>query len=322
MTTSTLTWNDTADDWLTEAQQLNNAQLVAYHFKGTDWTPEAISALCGNMAHESSLNPNIYEFGYNHSLDRGYGLVQWTPASKYIDWANANGLPYDKGDSQLARIDYEVNNNIQWIPISDYNNMTFAEFRANTGGYDTNYLTAAFTWSYERPARSAGTDSLPARQDFAAKCLATLDWTGSGSGGGTVTPSKSHVQTVAAQTQYQYEKAGSLINMAYVLVKSGDSLSKIAKEHGVDINSIKKVKYEDIPNKNNIAVGDVVIIPTSKVVIAQKTAAATPVYYTVKSGDSLTALAQKYNTTLAKIQAWNNIKNPNLIKVGQKLRVK
>jgi peptidoglycan L-alanyl-D-glutamate endopeptidase CwlK len=76
------------------------------------------------------------------------------------------------------------------------------------------------------------------------------------------------------------------------------------------------------PNKNNISVGDVVIVPTSKVVIAQKTAAAAPVYYTVKSGDSLTALAQKYNTTLAKIQAWNNIKNPNLIKVGQKLRVK
>jgi LysM repeat protein len=274
------------------------------------------------MAHESSLNPNIYEFGYGHSLDRGYGLVQWTPASKYIDWANANNLPYDKGDSQLARIDYEVNNNIQWIPISDFNNMTFAEFRGNVGGYDTNYLTAAFTWSYERPARTAGEDSLPARQAFAAKCLATLDWTGTGGGGTSPTPSKSHVQTVAAPTQYQYEKAGSLINMAYVLVKSGDSLSKIAKEHGVDINSIKKVKYEDIPNKNNIAVGDVVIIPTSKVVIAQKTAAPAPVYYNVKSGDSLTKLAQKYNTTLAKIQAWNNIKNPNLIKVGQKLRVK
>jgi LysM repeat protein len=103
---------------------------------------------------------------------------------------------------------------------------------------------------------------------------------------------------VAAQTQYQYEKAGSLINMAYVLVKSGDSLSKIAKEHGVDINSIKKVKYEDIPNKNNIAVGDVVIIPTSKVVIAQKTAAAAPVYYTVKSGDSLDQVSPNWGNII------------------------
>jgi LysM repeat protein len=321
MTTSTLTWKDTADDWLSEADSLNNAQLVANHLKGT-WSKEAISALCGNMRHESSINPNIWEFGYGHSLDRGYGLVQWTPASKYIDWANANGLTYTSGDSQLARIDYEVDNNIQWIAIADYNNMTFAQFRANSGNWTVDYLTEAFTWSYERPARSAGTDSLPDRKAFAEQCLSTLDWTGSGTGGGTVTPTNSHVQTVAAPTQYQYEKAGSLINMAYVLIKSGDSLSKIAKEHGVDINSIKKVKYEEIPNKNNIAVGDVVIIPTSKVVIAQKTAAPAPVYYTIKSGDSLTKLAQKYNTTLAKIQAWNNIKNPNFIKVGQKLRVK
>jgi LysM repeat protein len=56
------------------------------------------------------------------------------------------------------------------------------------------------------------------------------------------------------------------------------------------------------------------------VVIQQKTNA--PVYYTVAKGDSLTKLAQKYNTTLAKLQAWNNIKNTNLIRVGQKLRVK
>jgi LysM repeat protein len=333
MTTSTLTWKGTYQEYLTEAEQLNNAQLIAYHFANTDWTKESIAALCGNCHHESILNPQMSEFGYTWEDNRGYGLVQWTPRSKYWDWATANGLDPYSGDSQLARIDYEVNNNIQWI-ADGYNrrystgvdkyDITFAEFRANTQGYTVEQLTEAFMWNYEGPSFSAGSDSLSDRQAFAAKCLSTLDWTGTG---GTVTPSKGHVQTVAAQTQYQYEKAGSLINMAYVLVKSGDSLSKIAKEHGVDINSIKKVKYEEIPNKNNIAVGDVVIVPTSKVVIAQKTAAAKPaapqpVYYTIKSGDSLSKVAMLYVTSVAKLQALNNIKNPNLIKVGQKLRVK
>jgi LysM repeat protein len=329
MTTTTKTWYDTADDWLTQDQQLNNAQLVADHFKGTDWKKESIAALCGNMAHESSLNPNIYEFGYNHSLDRGYGLVQWTPASKYIDWANANGLPYDKGDSQLARMDYEVNQNIQWIADGlqrrygqgDKYDFSFADFRANTGAYTVEELTEAFMWNYEGPAYSAGTDSLSSRQSFARLCFDTLDWTGTGTGtGGGTLPRQSHVQGVALPSN-QYEKEGTLINMAYVLVKTGDSLSKIAKDHGVDINTIKKVRYEEIPNKNNISIGDVVIVPTSKIVIAQKTAAA-PVYYTVKPGDSLTKIAQKYNTALAKIQDWNKIPNANLIKVGQKLRVK
>ena len=45
-------------------------------------------------------------------------------------------------------------------------------------------------------------------------------------------------------------------------------------------------------------------------------------YYTVKSGDNLTKIASKYGTTVNQLVAWNNIKNPNLIYAGQKLRVK
>lgn len=45
-------------------------------------------------------------------------------------------------------------------------------------------------------------------------------------------------------------------------------------------------------------------------------------YYTVKSGDNLIVIAKKYKTSVNKLQSLNNIKNPNLIKVGQKLRVK
>jgi hypothetical protein len=181
-----MTWYDTADQWLTEDQSLSNAQLVVNHFKGTDWTKESISALCGNMRHESSLNPNIWEFGYGHSLDRGYGLVQWTPASKYIDWANAQGLTYTDGDSQLARIDYEVTNNIQWIPRTDYNNTTFVEFRQNQGNWSVDYLTEMFTWSYERPATTPGQESMAGRKAFALRCFNELDWTGTG--GGTTNP--------------------------------------------------------------------------------------------------------------------------------------
>lgn len=46
------------------------------------------------------------------------------------------------------------------------------------------------------------------------------------------------------------------------------------------------------------------------------------VYYTVKKGDTLTKIAKKYKTTVKQLCAWNNIKNPNVIRVGQKLRVK
>ena len=46
------------------------------------------------------------------------------------------------------------------------------------------------------------------------------------------------------------------------------------------------------------------------------------VYYTVKSGDTLSYIAYKYNTTVDKLVSLNNIKNRDLIYVGQKIRVK
>lgn len=45
-------------------------------------------------------------------------------------------------------------------------------------------------------------------------------------------------------------------------------------------------------------------------------------YYTVKSGDTLSAIAKKYGTTYQQLAKLNGIANPNLIYVGQKIRVK
>ena len=46
------------------------------------------------------------------------------------------------------------------------------------------------------------------------------------------------------------------------------------------------------------------------------------VYYTVRSGDTLSDIAAKYGTTYQKIAQMNGIANPNKIYAGQKLRVK
>lgn len=46
------------------------------------------------------------------------------------------------------------------------------------------------------------------------------------------------------------------------------------------------------------------------------------IIYIVKSGDTLSTIAQKYNTTYQKIAKDNNISNPNLIYPGQKLVIK
>lgn len=50
----------------------------------------------------------------------------------------------------------------------------------------------------------------------------------------------------------------------------------------------------------------------------------TPVYYTVKSGDTLSGIANKYGTSVSAIQNLNPtiIKNVNLILTGWKIRVR
>lgn len=57
-------------------------------------------------------------------------------------------------------------------------------------------------------------------------------------------------------------------------------------------------------------------------IINSQAAESSKVYYTVKSGDTLSGIAKKYGTTYQKIAQLNGISNPNRIYPGQKIRVK
>jgi hypothetical protein len=102
--------------------------------------------MLGNMQTESTINPGIWQSLDEGNTSGGYGLVQWTPATKYFDWADSNSLEYGQMDSNLQRILFEVENDLQWIHPS----MTFQEYTQST---DTAYnLGMLFLEHYERPA--------------------------------------------------------------------------------------------------------------------------------------------------------------------------
>ena len=44
--------------------------------------------------------------------------------------------------------------------------------------------------------------------------------------------------------------------------------------------------------------------------------------YVVQAGDTLSAIAKKYNVTMEQLIKWNDIKNPDMITVGQQLKIK
>ena len=99
-------------------------------------------------------------------------------------------------------------------------------------------------------------------------------------------------------------------NNVYI-VKSGDSLWSIAQKYNTTINALMQANNL---TSSVLQVGERLIIPTSP-----NTGEGTNTY-TVKSGDSLYTIANKYNTTVSALMNYNNLTS-NLLQIGQVLRI-
>lgn len=105
-------------------------------------------------------------------------------------------------------------------------------------------------------------------------------------------------------------------------VKKGDTLTKIAKLHGVRIVDLKT--WNNIENANLIQIGQV--LKTSAPIQApQQPTQPTPNVprgtYTVKSGDTLSKIAERVGLSVYEIQQINAIPDINRIQVGQVLQL-
>lgn len=168
----------TGNNYLTHSEMTVNAQFILDYLLLEGWTKNAVCGMLGNMQTESTINPGIWQSLDEGNMSGGFGLVQWTPASKYTDWADDNSLTWGAMESNLQRILYEVDNNIQWI----HSTMTFYEFSRST---DTPYnLGLLFLAHYERPADP----DQPIRGTQAKYWYDTLTGGGGGGGGGGQLP--------------------------------------------------------------------------------------------------------------------------------------
>ena len=109
-------------------------------------------------------------------------------------------------------------------------------------------------------------------------------------------------------------------------VKSGDTLSGIASQYNTTVNQI--VSLNQLSNPNLIYVGQVLKLKNSQTTnssssssSSSSTAATTAGMYTVKAGDTLSAIASRYSTSSSTLASLNSLSNPNLIYVGQVLKV-
>ena len=134
------------------------------------WTLHAIAAFLGNVRVESWINPGLYQ-GFTVNPANGYGLVQWTPGTLLLNWANGLNYPTYDIDVQLARLQYESDNNLEWYPAGNYTYIrTFQQFITTTQ-YTYWELTGAFWVNYLRSAASSNPDS----EEYIASLNARVD---------------------------------------------------------------------------------------------------------------------------------------------------
>lgn len=128
---------------------------------------------------------------------------------------------------------------------------------------------------------------------------------------GTVALSMGIAHNVSANSTYQ--------------VKSGDTLSRIASASHTSVNDLKNINH--ISNINLIYPGQT--LQLSAVSSSSHKSAPTSTQstsgpkktYTVKAGDTASAVASKNGISLAQLKSYNHISNINLIYVGQVLVV-
>ena len=144
------------------------AKEVYNFFTARGWTKNAICGMLGNMEYESDgLVPTRDEY----SGGGGYGLLQWTPASKLKDWATQNNLDYTTTNTQCLRVQYEFEGNyIQYVNRSC--NLSFSAYSKSTETPE--YLAECFVINYENPNAQALQNSLQDRKNNARKWFNTL----------------------------------------------------------------------------------------------------------------------------------------------------
>ncbi len=106
-------------------------------------------------------------------------------------------------------------------------------------------------------------------------------------------------------------------------IAAGDTFESVALKYGVTVRELVSANPQLLMSGDQLTIPVAVAIPAESGGSSGSTAGGgtSARTHTVKSGDTLYAIAIRYGTTVAAIASLNNIANPNQIKVGQVLKI-
>jgi LysM repeat protein len=105
-----------------------------------------------------------------------------------------------------------------------------------------------------------------------------------------------------------------------VTVQQGETLSEIADRHGVSLTRL--MQANGISNPNVVAEGQKLVLPGAR--SSASAAAPRPLPtapYTIKSGETLSEIADRFGTSTERLIQLNRIANPNMVAAGTRLAI-
>lgn len=123
------------------------------------------------------------------------------------------------------------------------------------------------------------------------------------------------IQRVASAT-----KPSNNRKIDYV-VKPGDTFWDIARRHNVNVNQL--VSWNNMALKDTLRAGQKLVVRPGSTVVGKEGARPTQqrIHYTVRRGDSLAAISNKFNVALRDLVRWNALDKSKHLQPGQKLVV-
>lgn len=102
-----------------------------------------------------------------------------------------------------------------------------------------------------------------------------------------------------------------LLSNEIYIIKSGDNLYQISKKYNISIDEI--IRLNEIKDITSLSVGMELTISGNMTEILKLSK------YTVSKGDTLFSISKKLNLSLSSLMEYNNLKNGDIISLGQKL---
>lgn len=99
------------------------------------------------------------------------------------------------------------------------------------------------------------------------------------------------------------------------VIQSGDTLGSIAQRFDTTVSTLANLN--GISNPDKIYAGNTIRVPEKS-----GTGSSGQVYYTVRTGDTLSEIAGKYNTTVNALVRLNGISDPDKIYAGTRLKIR